>query len=440
MTNESFLPTTGGPTSFTLNKTAGTSATLHRSFDISTQPSAAFTLTSGILATGANQLRLSQAQSSAAYLGRGVGTYVSGTLEVVADGTTDILRFPLGVGSTKLAALELNLNAAPVANTVVSLSAGVGAQSGLTNTPSGGPDGIPDPVYSAQILDIGWTFNSPTPGSLAFESMLFDVQSPADLSDQVNAVRRSLRDAADDWERFTGAGAEADYVAGDNPNSAGADDKTLLFTPTTTDVLLGGDATQHYTLYSYSGAALPVELVAFAARRTVGDAVQLTWTTATETNNDFYEVQRQVGTSGTWEVVGTVAGAGNSLTTRSYSYNDPATGLASSRLFYRLRQVDLDGTFSYSNVVEVNGTQFWSLRPNPVTPDFTIVTAAEYDPNERITARLTNTSGQVLISTSGNLIAVTNALRNVVNTQPSGVYVLNLQSATNSSVLRLVKP
>jgi uncharacterized repeat protein (TIGR01451 family) len=100
-----------------------------------------------------------------------------------------------------------------------------------------------------------------------------------------------------------------------------------------------------------AGTVLPVELTAFDATLD-GDRVRLSWTTASETNNSGFTLQRST-TADIWTDVGFVAGAGTTLETQRYSLTDIDAAFEAETLRYRLRQVDLDGSTAYSPVVEV---------------------------------------------------------------------------------------
>ncbi|PJJ58955.1 right-handed parallel beta-helix repeat-containing protein [Hymenobacter chitinivorans] len=113
---------------------------------------------------------------------------------------------------------------------------------------------------------------------------------------------------------------------------------------------------------------LPVELKAFTATPQGSGTVRLDWATASEMNSKVFDVERSAnGTS--FERIGTVAAAGTSSTTRRYMLPDAELPASATQLYYRLKQVDLDGTFSYSPVRTVNltGTVATSLTlyPNP---------------------------------------------------------------------------
>ncbi|MEM6345371.1 MAG: T9SS type A sorting domain-containing protein [Bacteroidota bacterium] len=117
--------------------------------------------------------------------------------------------------------------------------------------------------------------------------------------------------------------------------------------------------------------SLPVELLDFLGDYKQ-DHVELNWLTATEINNDYFEVQRSVDGKN-WEALGNVAGSGTSTEMNNYEYKDYLVSYGTN--FYRLKQVDFDGTFSYSNRIEVElplELARISLFPNPVSEELQV--------------------------------------------------------------------
>ena len=117
---------------------------------------------------------------------------------------------------------------------------------------------------------------------------------------------------------------------------------------------------------------VPVELLAFTASMN-NSLVQLLWSTASELNNQGFEIQRSIDKPDDFVTVGFVNGKGNSTEINYYSFHDHPDLNGVSQLYYRLKQVDLDGTFSYSNVVNVTydvPTAFVLNQnyPNPFNP------------------------------------------------------------------------
>jgi hypothetical protein len=137
--------------------------------------------------------------------------------------------------------------------------------------------------------------------------------------------------------------------------------------------------------YGITSGALPVELTSFTANYVDGK-VLLNWQTATEVNNYGFQVERKKAKveSEPWEKIGFVHGNGNSNSPKNYSFIDNlvlANNLAldpnNAALQYRLKQMDFDGRFEYSNIVEVNveAPKQFALEqnyPNPFNPTTTI--------------------------------------------------------------------
>ena len=114
---------------------------------------------------------------------------------------------------------------------------------------------------------------------------------------------------------------------------------------------------------------IPVELTSFTAS-VIDNQVQLNWLTATEVNNSGFEVERKAG-AGSFEKVGFIPGFGTTTELRSYSFVDQKVGVG--LYSYRLKQVDFNGTFAYSEEVnvEVNPPLVFALEqnyPNPFNP------------------------------------------------------------------------
>ncbi len=150
-----------------------------------------------------------------------------------------------------------------------------------------------------------------------------------------------------------------------------------------------------FPLYIFAGissaesadGSLPVELTSFSAEIN-SNFVLLTWVTATEVNNYGFDVQRNTSLSSlsrgklegrdVWKTIGFVEGHGNSYSPKAYSYVDSSN--LSGEIYYRLKQIDTDGTFEYSDIATIN-LSFTSIEssnkiknslfqnhPNPFNP------------------------------------------------------------------------
>lgn len=190
---------------------------------------------------------------------------------------------------------------------------------------------------------------------------------------------------------------------------------------------LGSSATGSATLNSGSGI-LPIILSSFNAAMNEG-AVDLNWTTATESNSDHFSIQRSTNAGASWNEIGTVAAAGNSNTPVSYSYTDnkPAEGTSE----YRLQLVDKDGSFSYSEVKAISQgiVTAVSIYPNPAR-DFVNLTLSG-TAGESMLIRLYNASGALLQAKNvANAGGTTVPL--AVSSYPEGNYLIVVSAADGS--------
>jgi hypothetical protein len=185
--------------------------------------------------------------------------------------------------------------------------------------------------------------------------------------------------------------------------------------------------------------AVPVELTSFTASTNSLGQVVLNWTTATETNNRVFEIERKTANSD-YRTVGYLNGAGTSTEKHDYSYIDKNVSVGDYT--YRLKQVDFDGHFTYSNEVEVSavGPTTFNLSqnyPNPFNPttdiNFTVPEAGN------VKLAVYNTLGQevaVLVNgmvTAGLHSAVFNA-----SSLPSGAYFYKLQSSNSVMMKKMM--
>jgi len=130
-----------------------------------------------------------------------------------------------------------------------------------------------------------------------------------------------------------------------------------------------------------SASPLPVELTGFSANCTNDQKVELTWTTASEHNSSHFVVEKTVdGTS--WSEIGTVQAAGNSITNLTYSFIDNERNTATN--YYRLNQVDIDGSAKIYDPISINCEELEGLNeiityPNPSNSDFYVeIKSANY--------------------------------------------------------------
>ncbi|MBK7377948.1 MAG: M4 family metallopeptidase [Ignavibacteriales bacterium] len=142
-------------------------------------------------------------------------------------------------------------------------------------------------------------------------------------------------------------------------------------------------------ILTFFDITVPVELTSFTGSSADGNVI-LNWTTASEVNNQIFEIERRKENSD-FTLIGFVEGRGTTTESQEYSYIDK--NINSGKYFYRLKQIDFDGTFEYSNEIEVDAAPVsFSLEqnyPNPFNPSTKItysiphksfVTIKVYDP------------------------------------------------------------
>ena len=119
-----------------------------------------------------------------------------------------------------------------------------------------------------------------------------------------------------------------------------------------------------------SNAVLPVELSSFNAK-SIEEKIMLNWTTKTEINNYGFELEKSLPNNKVWEKVGFVKGNGNSNSDKQYTFTDKNLN-GGSKFIYRLKQIDNDGNFTYSDEVEIElipaKYELYQNYPNPFNP------------------------------------------------------------------------
>ncbi len=187
-----------------------------------------------------------------------------------------------------------------------------------------------------------------------------------------------------------------------------------------------------------SSFVVPVELSSFTAT-VAGKNVYLNWRTESETNNYGFEIERTINGNAGWVKIGFVSGNGTSSQPNDYCYTD--TELQPGQVSYRLKQIDNDGTYTYSKIVAVNGEEIpmgftlFQNSPNPFNP----VTSITYylSQESRIKLRVFDLQGrEIEILVDG----VENAGQHTVSWDakglPSGIYLYCLESGSYREMKR----
>jgi hypothetical protein len=172
---------------------------------------------------------------------------------------------------------------------------------------------------------------------------------------------------------------------------------------------------------SVSCLPLPVELLYAKSELVNRSDVHISWATASEKNNDYFSIERS-SDGIVFDEIGTVAGMGNSTSLTEYKFTDkyPIQGMN----YYRLRQVDFDGVFSYSGIMsqEVQLQEEIQLYPNPSAGLFTLRLSTD---SRLESIEVMNNSGVTVYQDSQNLIR--NGLIEIdLNNIETGNYIVRI--------------
>jgi len=183
-----------------------------------------------------------------------------------------------------------------------------------------------------------------------------------------------------------------------------------------------------WATFTYSlETVLPIELKSFTAQAS-GNSVNLNWSTATEVNNLGFEVQKKVADE--FLAIGFINGKGTTTEIQNYSFTD--NDLQNGSYTYRLKQVDLTGSFEYSNEVnvEVTGPQYFALNqnyPNPFNPSTKIDFSLAVD--SKIILKVFNMLGEeVTTLINGNMTSGNHYINFDGINLNSGVYLYKLEA------------
>jgi len=191
-------------------------------------------------------------------------------------------------------------------------------------------------------------------------------------------------------------------------------------------------------LQNNPNSALPVELTAFSATVT-NDVILLNWSTATEVNNYGFEVERKQ-TDAEWNKIGFVEGNGNSNSPKYYTFTDNT--VPAGKYLYRLKQIDIDGKFEYSNEIEVDlsapvNYELSQNYPNPFNP--TTVIKYSIPEDNFVTIKLYNILGKE-VSTLVNDYKETGKYKVSIDGSKlsSGVYFYSIQAGNFREVKKMI--
>jgi hypothetical protein len=381
------------------NLTLQTNATVNRLLDMS----------SGILVLGSNNLTIG---ATGSIIGANSTSYIRtnsfGTLNrTVANNATNV-SYP--VGNTDYNPMQIQFTAGSTTD-VVSVRVVNGVLSGATTG---------TPINTSMVNRTWLVTEAVAGGSNATITLTWDdTHEVGGFSRSQSAISRFQNN---EW---TFAGVTFGAATGVNPYSRSLSGITTLAAFTVGDTF---------------ATPLPVNFVGVKAIA-MNDDVNIVWSTAGESNNRGFFVQRSVDAMN-FEDVDFVGGT-NTTAVVKYSHTDryafSSTGM--DKLYYRIRQVDFDGTETYSNIVSAQRadrtfTQV-DAKPNPFTRNLNleIVTAEAGN----VTVAITDIQGRVVANVPATLSRGVNTLQlNELNEVKAGLYFIRI-SGTESTTIKVVK-
>jgi hypothetical protein len=386
---------TGTYKTLMVNNSSGT--TLTGSVTLST----GLTFSSGKLVLGNNNLTLNSGvsisgASSSAYI------QITGTGSIIAKGVTSLV-VPVGD------------EYAPV---TIASGGGADYTISLVNsvTASGG-----SPSVSNHAVGITWTITASTAQT---PTLTFQWPSGNELA----SFTRSSSYVA---QRTSPSGTWAPLAS---PSAAGGIDP---YTQSATATSMTGGTAYDFAIGDNGSTALPVTLTAFNATYNSG-IVSLNWTTASEINNSHFEIERSVNGQ-SWNRIGNVEGHGNSLVTNNYAAIDNLQGMIhAGNIYYRLKQVDFNGVFTYSDIRTVNTNDAQaalSTFPNPASNVLNVQWNSKSNGNAVL--RIMNINGVTVYTET---VSGSGAMNRQVDMSvyPAGTYYVQVITADNTSSKTLI--
>ena len=261
--------------------------------------------------------------------------------------------------------------------------------------------------------------------------------------------------------KYTGANEDGNYlnntptglyrVYGDNTSLPLTKGQYTGSNSTGFQGIYGGAQTHHYVQLTVSefsefwihgsqqSQALPVEMIFLQADAINNAYIKLTWATAIEINNDGFEVERSVDGQ-TWTQIGWVDGHGNATTQNNYSFDD-VNVVANVVYYYRLKQVDNDGVFEYTDIVSarINGDVTFSVKdfvPNPTMDKTNLIVTASKD--QEITVTFYDVIGQKMMESTHEINRGGNRIEFELGKLAGGTYTAVVSSANEIYTKKVV--
>jgi hypothetical protein len=179
---------------------------------------------------------------------------------------------------------------------------------------------------------------------------------------------------------------------------------------------------------------LPVEFLSFQSTYQVAKRTGLLeWSTAKEWESSHFEIERAVNSVDSWAKIGELQGKGFADTPTSYTFEDMNLPIQGGNIFYRLKQVDFDGTYTYSKTTAIQveglkGNKSWRVYPNPTSGypfQIGLLDPSSYR-DEPISLRIISPTGLYHFIQVNDLRSMGSQVGDWLSNQPSGLYTLEI--------------
>jgi hypothetical protein len=415
--------TTGGELSGSglNNVTLNLSSDQTLTFDQSRTVPGTLTMTNGDINTESNTLSLGTSTSSLGVLSRTSGTIIGNFRRWFAASAVSNVLFPVGTADNYRPA-NISFTSAP--------SAGGTLTAFFTGTDPG-TAGLPQDDGGISIINAGkegyWTINAGDGLTSGVYSLDLTADGFSGVSDYttLRIIKRPI--GGGNWI------LQGTHVAGTGSNSTPIVHRT------------GMSGFSEFGIGGASDNALPVELSSFSAILLDG-SVKLVWRTETEVSNYGFEIERlqdyNIEKLQDWTKLGFVQGHGNSNSPKDYSFTDDLTltPALTRTLYYRLKQIDTDGQFEYSKVIEIDlGSpakfELSQNYPNPFNPTTKIEYQLPFESNVNI--ELYNITGErvdVLVNQEQAAGYYTVEVNSTKYSLSSGVYIYRMTAVSTKDL------
>lgn len=208
----------------------------------------------------------------------------------------------------------------------------------------------------------------------------------------------------------------------------------------------GGDGGNGIVIVTVNFRVLPVEFLYFkSSYKSSPRSGDLSWSTAKEWENSHFEIERSVNNLNSWETIGQVQGAGYSDQPVEYKYQDLKLPLTGGNIFYRLKQVDLNGKSIFSDtkaiqVMSTEGSTIWRVFPNPTTGDvinLEMLEKVNYKEG-KVNLRLISPTGQIEIISGFPSSELSWQLSDLLKRKTEGVYTLEINWGKNREYHKVI--